>query len=88
MEILGYKCRECRDIVYSRARHDCRSCSCGNIFVDGGFDYTRIGYNKVPPNKVTIKINSDKCALYDDWNDQTNKYGLIKEEPDADSDIS
>lgn len=34
--INASKCLMCGDIVFSRARHDFRSCYCGNLSVDGG----------------------------------------------------
>ena len=37
------QCLECGDIIESKHRHDFVSCSCGNIFVDGGLDYIRMG---------------------------------------------
>jgi len=39
------KCRLCGDVVESKFRHDFQSCSCGEIFVDGGQDYLRRGAN-------------------------------------------
>ena len=38
------KCLECGDEIESTHRHDFRTCSCGNIFVDGGKDYVRRGW--------------------------------------------
>ena len=35
------KCLLCKDHITSEHRHDFRSCSCGNIGVDGGNDYLR-----------------------------------------------
>jgi len=40
------KCALCGDIIESKSRHDFVSCSCGNIFVDGGNDYWRAGEGK------------------------------------------
>ena len=37
------QCRVCNDIVESTFRHDFVSCSCGEIFVDGGLAYARAG---------------------------------------------
>ena len=37
------KCLRCGDIIESKHRHDFRECRCGNLFVDGGKDYIRIG---------------------------------------------
>lgn len=31
-----WRCRVCDEIVESKGRHDFRSCSCGNLSVDGG----------------------------------------------------
>lgn len=84
MYINAIKCSKCGDIIYSRARHDCRHCSCGSIFIDGGFNYIRIGgkgisgkeLNKIKTFK--IEVNATKKELYDDWNNLTDKYGLIK----------
>lgn len=38
------KCLDCGDEIESKYRHDFRSCSCGNIYVDGGKSYLRRGY--------------------------------------------
>jgi len=78
MTIYAYQCQECNDIVFSRARHDCRSCSCGNLFVDGGFDYARIGYKKTPPIHTTVSLEVGRQELYDDWNFGEDKFGLVK----------
>lgn len=36
-------CLKCGDEIESTHTHDFKSCSCGNIFVDGGYDYIRRG---------------------------------------------
>lgn len=38
------KCLMCGDIIESTYRNDFRSCSCGNLHVDGGKDYIRRGF--------------------------------------------
>ena len=38
------KCGRCGDVIESKHRHDFKSCSCGAIFIDGGKDYLRRGY--------------------------------------------
>lgn len=35
------KCLNCQDIIYSRDRHDFKSCKCTKVAVDGGLDYKR-----------------------------------------------
>lgn len=38
------KCMVCGKILHSMYRHDFQGCDCENqTFVDGGFDYTRVG---------------------------------------------
>lgn len=38
------KCLKCGETIESKHRHDFVSCSCGNLFVDGGKDYLHRGY--------------------------------------------
>lgn len=35
------KCLHCGDIIVSRYRHDFVTCSCGDVSVDGGAEYTK-----------------------------------------------
>lgn len=50
------ECTLCGDVVRSTNRHDCRSCKCGAIAVDGGSDYARrIGDQFI-----------DRTEMYDD----------------------
>ena len=73
-------CPACKDELYSRATHDFRACKCGAVFVDGGFDYFRCGYEPKSKEKVVFRVRYVPCSkeqLYDDWNLQENKYGKI-----------
>jgi len=73
------QCKECGDIIYSRARHDYRQCSCCAVNIDGGFDYTHIGWvSGKPPIIIMRYINVTKEELYNDWNRQVGKFGVIK----------
>lgn len=80
MEVHGLKCTLCGDTIYSRAGHDFRFCTCGNIFVDGGQeDHGRHGYHvadSYEPAHLTVK-NITKKDLFHDWNNRTDKYGLV-----------
>ncbi len=79
MKIKALKCLICDSIIYSRARHDFRSCECENLFVDGGFAYQRAGAKD--PEKmasVEIEVNATTEELYDDWNMVYDKFGLVK----------
>jgi len=80
MKISTYECPKCKDKIFSRAHHDWRECSCGEIFVDGGFEYIRVGYITEPPPMIEVEIDVTKKKLYDDWNNRTDKYGIIKGE--------
>ena len=70
-------CPKCGDEIYSRCRHDLRKCSCGDVSIDGGFDYVRIGFNADFPNQKIRYVNASVEALYRDWEKGTNKYGKI-----------
>ena len=79
MKVNAIICHSCGDTIFSRARHDCRPCSCGKVFIDGGFDYLRVGGENL--DKIihkTINILQTKKELYDDWNLKKDKYGIIK----------
>ena len=39
------RCLECGDVIESLSRHHMKFCRCKAIFIDGGDDYTRIGWN-------------------------------------------
>lgn len=72
-------CPSCHDTIYSRAHHDFHYCSCGETFIDGGFEYTRVGAKDLSLVKdITLEIPATKQELYDDWNKSINHYGLIK----------
>lgn len=80
MEVLGVKCPYCKEIIYSRARHDFRRCSCGNIFVDGGKEYLKYGGENIENIKF-FKIELDNIEekdLLKDWLNFKEKYGKIK----------
>lgn len=40
------KCLLCDTVIESKHVHDCVSCKCGNLFVDGGLEYLRRGWNQ------------------------------------------
>jgi hypothetical protein len=37
------KCLKCKHTIRSMYRHDYQKCICGNLFVDGGSSYLRMG---------------------------------------------
>lgn len=73
--VQALKC-DCDNIIYSRARHDMRSCSCKTCFIDGGqYDYFRYGGNG---EIIVIKLDVSYRDMYIDWNTGIDKLGLIK----------
>jgi len=42
--LASLECFDCDTVITSKSVHDFQNCKCGNIFVDGGNDYTRIGW--------------------------------------------
>lgn len=49
LRINKAQCKKCDDIIESKHRHVFRHCKCGNIFVDGGKDYLRRGWDSGDP---------------------------------------
>ena len=78
MKIFAIQCLKCKDIIYSRARHDCRSCSCGTVVIDGGFDYMKVSGEKKSFEQKVLNVKATKKELFDDWNKRKDKFGLIK----------
>ena len=83
ISVEAITCPACGDTIYSRARHDFRYCTCQACAIDGGFDYIKICTNtNIDPNTVrgkTLKLRTTKKALYKDWNESLDKYGLIRQ---------
>ena len=67
----------CGDVIFSRARHDDRSCSCGAVGVDGGFDYCRVSFAGEEPPLLELEIEPGKEELYRDWSTGADRYGRI-----------
>lgn len=89
MKIKAIRCPKCRDVIYSRARHDFRWCECGLIGIDGGFDYWKVTMKNYPGRPfvmwkiggmVKLDLDVTREELYEDWNSGIDKYGIIKED--------
>lgn len=83
MIVAGIVCPKCGDVIYSRCTRDCHHCSCGAVAVDGGFIHLKISFNPadgVPQHKSVDIGDISRAELYDDWNENVDKYGLIKGE--------
>jgi len=77
--VTAIKCKSCRDVIFSRARHDHHPCSCGKVWIDGGFDYIRVGWpsGEEPPKSFKLEIEKTATELYHDWNNRENKFGVM-----------
>lgn len=75
--VKAIQCRKCHDKIFSRARHDFRSCSCSAISIDGGFDYIKVSFqqDQFGPEVFDLEVEATKKELYDDWNEKRDKYG-------------
>ena len=51
------KCKKCGDIIVSKSVHDFRTCKCGACYIDGGFDYTRIGFKSMDEIEIIEEEN-------------------------------
>ena len=76
--VLAWKCTSCGDLVFSRAQHDMRYCTCKKIAVDGGLGRDAVVRLVGNPKRVEMYIEQTKDELYDDWNTGRNLYGLIR----------
>lgn len=56
---MKIRCRKYGDIIESKHRHDFQTCKCMSIFIDGGKEYSRIGFPFGNP---------------DDWYERVEKY--------------
>jgi hypothetical protein len=79
MKIQGIRCY-CGRVLFSRARHDFRYCTCGECYVDGGFDYIRCGWTngKPSPKVVSFELDVESSEIYKDYNLSIDGYGIIE----------
>jgi len=83
MNVAAIRCKNCGDLIYSRARHDFCWCSCGTVAIDGGNSggnsdaISVTGERKYIDGPFEFKIDTSSRGLYQDWNCETDKYGRI-----------
>jgi len=78
MIIKAYQCKVCEDILFSRAKHDYRTCSCGKISVNGGIEYLRVTSTNQFPNKIELDLEITERELFVDWNSRKDEFGWIR----------
>jgi len=67
-------CGLCNESVISTHRHDFCQCSCGNLFVDGGHDYQRYGFDSERENGKSVLWNNSTST----WQTLAN-FGKVPE---------
>ena len=77
MKIIAMRCPNCKDVLYSRAQNDFRTCGCGDTSVDGGPGVERYLYKDKLPKSIEIDVDVTEQQLYDDWNNKKDKYGIV-----------
>jgi len=77
-KINAAQCPYCKDVIFSRSRHDFHECSCKKTAIDGGKDYLRISFSDIKPKIFSIFIEFPFSKLFNDWNLREDKFGLIK----------
>lgn len=78
--VQAITCPRCKDTIFSRARHDFRTCSCRGVHIDGGFAHLKMGWDPEigpPPEPKPLEVAASRRLLYDDWNSRADKWGLI-----------
>jgi len=83
IKVEVYQCPKCKQWIYSRARHDYKTCECKTLAVDGSSTHNNILVAQriigiINPKRKIQKINVTIKELYDDWNNKNNKYGVLK----------
>lgn len=80
MKITGLICPTCKYVIYSRARHDFRSCFCGGLSIDGGFDYMKVSWDENKAvykdiQEIVFEFPQEKKDLFADYRLGEDKYG-------------
>jgi len=85
MKVFGIYCYNCKNFIFSRARHDFNACECRekdkekSVAIDGGqSDYFKLtSGSKAQLKFLKIDINQTEEELIEDWRFQKNNYGKI-----------
>jgi hypothetical protein len=79
MNVNAIKCKKCKTIIWSRHAFDKHWCPCKTVAVDGGTGCLRITGNKDEYEILDISVDCTWTDAFHDWNNNTNKFGTIKE---------
>lgn len=72
----GVQCSQCGEEIFSNSRHDLVACECDDIFIDGGFDYIRVGFTTSMPVDVTREIDRETLPRY--FRDEGRGNGVVQ----------
>jgi hypothetical protein len=82
------KCLSCGDEIWSAHRHDYKTCSCGDVSVDGGMDYRKRSFRlsgqykeqsiELPEETVNAAIAAVKWGLETGRNERGIAYAVIR----------
>lgn len=77
--IRAVQCNKCGDVIYSRSEEDFRSCSCGHVSVQGGFDHFKVVGEDHDYEITSVELYGVTVHdLYEDWISGVDSYGLDK----------
>lgn len=75
------KCNYCGDIIESEYTHDFKYCSCKRVFVDGGHEYMRRGFQK-KEDYTELSEYREKTYLEKEKEREENRLRELKERED------
>lgn len=76
MKINAIKCKNCGDIIWSRARNDFHWCTCESVAIDGGFSmYQRVLGDDFEDIEIDLDVTIEEA--YEDWNRHFDQLGII-----------
>ena len=80
----GISCPVCGDHVNSNSRHDMESCLCGAVFIDGGWDYRRVGFEEAARGAIgSVTRTVDRAKLPWFYEDEPGRREKKREYRDA-----
>jgi hypothetical protein len=57
------QCKLCLEIIQSHHRHDFKWCSCRTVYIDGGPEYQRVGWESPLPYNEVLETDPAKFIL-------------------------
>jgi hypothetical protein len=76
MIVNAVQCKDCLSVIFSRAVHDFRWCTCKGIAIDGGRQYEKLVGEPDTMMRLKLEVLATEKQLYDDWNLRRDKWGL------------